>query len=209
MKSRWTNMVTRIFSNMKFAMLLAASFGVAKLSAQTSYKVDPATSTIKWNGSKVVGGGHYGSVKLASGSLQVTKGKLVDGEFIADMKTLTVDDLTGGMAEKLGGHLVSGDFFGVEEHPTAKFDITKVTPTTAGKATVTGKLTIKGKTDEVTFPVTYTVGTDGVVTAEGKVTVDRTKYDVRYGSASFFNDLGDKAISDEFTLDVVLKAKKA
>jgi hypothetical protein len=35
--------------------------------------------------------------------------------------------------------------------------------------------------------------------------VDRTKYDIKYNSASIFSAIGDKAISDDFELAIALK----
>ena len=194
-----------------FLFTLAAAVGatLTTAAAQTTYVVDPQASQITWTGSKVVGGSHEGSVRLSGGTLVVSGGRLVDGAFTADMTSITVDDLTGAMADKLSGHLLSADFFGVEEHPTATFDIRRVKPLAAGKASVTGDLTIKGKTDEVTFPAEYSVGSDGTMSARGTVKVDRTIYDIRYGSAGSLGSLGDKAISDEFTLDITLSARKA
>ncbi len=95
--------------------------------------------------------------------------------------------------------MVTDDFFGVEKYPTANFEITKSSKFSNGKATVTGNLTIKDKTESVSFEVlekgnTYTA----------KMEIDRSKFDVRYGSDSFFDNLGDKAIDDIFTLNIKL-----
>ena len=103
---------------------------------------------------------------------------------------------------KLIGHLRSDDFFGVASFPTSEFVITKVESN--GKShNISGNLTIKGITNPASF--TATSVKDGKNTIyTGTMTVDRTKYNIRYGSKSFFDDLGDKAIYDEFTLDFSL-----
>ena len=135
-------------------------------------------------------------------------GTLVGGNFTIDMNTLTNTDLEGENKGKLEGHLKSDDFFGVATYPTAKLDITNVEAQGGNKYEITGDLTIKEKTHEVTFPATVT--TQGnQVTADASITIDRSKYDVRYGSGSFFDNLGDKTIYDEFHLQVSLVAENA
>jgi polyisoprenoid-binding protein YceI len=111
-----------------------------------------------------------------------------------------VKDLEAGeWHDKLVGHLKSDDFFGVEKFPTSELIITESAPFKNNEATVTGKLTIKGITHPVTFKAVK-VGTGYTAL----ITVDRTKYDIKYGSGKFFDSLGDKMIYDEFTLDVKL-----
>ena len=119
------------------------------------------------------------------------------------MTSITNTDLTDeGYNQKLVGHLNSDDFFGVEKHPNAKLEIKKATSFSNGKASVNANLTIKGKTESVLFDV---LKTDRGYTA--KIDVDRSKFDVRYGSDSFFDNLGDNVIDDIFTLDITLFLK--
>ncbi len=175
--------------------------------APVNYNVDLTSSNIIWKGYKVTGE-HTGTVKLKNGSLQITDGKLSGGSFEIDMNSITDTDLEGEWAAKLVGHLKSDDFFGVDKYPTAKFVITRAIPQdTKGNYKVIGNLTIKETTKEIKFPVSATE-TNGVVTATGKVTLDRSEYNVRYGSGSFFDGLGDKTIYDEFDLNITLVAKK-
>jgi polyisoprenoid-binding protein YceI len=170
----------------------------------TTFKVDTQKSIILWNGKKVTGE-HSGTIKLAGGTLSLSGTNLTQGSFTIDMTTITSTD---GAGARLEGHLKADDFFGVEKFPTANFVITKVTPAAAGKLTVSGNLTIKGITKALSFPATLAVkGTSLTAVAKG-VKVDRTKYDIRYGSKSFFDSIGDKAIDDEFTLDITLVAIK-
>jgi polyisoprenoid-binding protein YceI len=97
------------------------------------------------------------------------------------------------------GHLKSDDFFSVEQYPTSSLVITGSSRFINDRATVTGRLTIKGKTEPVTFETTRKDGT-----YSASFGVDRSKFDVRYGSDSFFDNLGDKAIDNVFTLDIQL-----
>lgn len=182
----------------KLNLLLSASFILmgATLLAQ-SYTVDTKKSTLKWTGKKVAGE-HYGYINLKSGSFEVKKNKIVSGTFEIDMKSITNTDLESEEYNaKLVGHLKSDDFFGVEKHPTAKLAVTESSPFKNNEAKVMGKLTIK----DITHPVEFTVkkSTDGYMTT---IVVDRSKYDVRYGSGSFFDNLGDNMIYDEFTMEV-------
>lgn len=174
---------------------------------KTTLQVDPEKSQLTWLGEKVTGE-HTGHIKIKDGSVELTNGKLSGGEFTIDMSSITCTDLEDeGYNQKLVGHLKSEDFFGVEKHPVSKFKITSATDKGGDKYDLKGNLTIKGKTLPIEFPATVT--TDGkTLKAQAKIEVDRTKYDIRYGSGSFFDNLGDKTIDDIFTLDVYLVAKK-
>lgn len=188
-------------------ILLAIGLTVNPVETNATYQANVDESSVAWTATKVVSGGHNGTVKLANGSLEINGGQLKGGSFTIDMKTIVNTDLSGEWKAKLEGHLKSDDFFAVETFQTAALKITSVTSKGNGKYDVTADITIKGKTESISFPATVTVDGDQV-TASAKLTVDRTKFDVRYGSNSFFDNLGDKAISDEFTLDVNLVASK-
>lgn len=177
-----------------------------------TYNVVTDESEVSWNGKKVTGE-HSGNIELQSGELTVAGGQLTGGKLVIDMATITNTDLTAAEDnQKLVGHLKSDDFFGVEKFPTATFTIKNATPIADAAAgqpnyNVEGDLTIKDKTNPVSFPATITVA-NGEVKANADVTVDRAKFDVRYGSNSFFDNLGDKAINDEFTVSFDLTAAK-
>jgi polyisoprenoid-binding protein YceI len=162
-------------------------------------KVDIAKSKITWVGKKVTGQ-HTGTITLRSGTLDFNNNALSGGMFEMDMTTISCTDLTGEYAGKLVGHLKSDDFFGVEKHKTASFKITKVMPgSKANSYRVEGNMTIKGITAPVSFEAMLENGK-----ATAKIVIDRTKYDIKYGSGSFFDNLGDKAIDNNFELDVML-----
>lgn len=174
----------------------------------TSYSVDLAQSKVVWNAKKVTGE-HAGLVPIKSGNLLVDAGKLKGGNFEISLKDLTVTDITDPEYNaKLVGHLKNDDFFSVEKHPVAKFDIVSVTSSGSNKYNVKGKLTIKGVTNEISFPADVTAGGKNL-TAHARIAVDRTKYGIKYNSKSFFSSIGDKAIDDTFNLDVALVATES
>ena len=156
-------------------------------------------SKVVWKGYKVTGS-HQGTIALKSGFLNFDNDKLTGGEFVIDMTTLGSTDLEGEYKGKLDGHLKSDDFFGVAKYPTAKLVLTKVKASGKNAYNVKGNLTIKGKTNAVSFTISI-YGSK----ATAALKIDRTKYDVKYGSTSFFDDLKDKAIYDEFDLVVDLE----
>jgi hypothetical protein len=151
-------------------------------------------SKVVWKGYKVTGS-HVGIILIKSGHLNFDKDILTGGSFIIDMTTITNADLEGEYKGKLEGHLKSDDFFGVEKFPTASLIFTKVESTGKNSYEVKGDITIKGKTETVIFNVSV-YGNKANVSLK----IDRTKFDVRYGSTSFFDGLKDKAIYDEFEL---------
>ena len=157
-------------------------------------EVKTSESKVVWKGYKVTGS-HEGTISLKSGSLSFNEDKLTGGEFVMDMTSLIVTDLEGEYKGKLEGHLKSDDFFGIENFPTASLVFNEVKSTGKNSYSVTGDLTIKGKTNPVTFSISI-YGNK----ATASLKVDRTKYDVKYGSASFFDGLKDKAIYDDFDL---------
>ncbi|CAZ94732.1 MULTISPECIES: YceI family protein [Zobellia] len=184
------------------SLALAMVFGVAMATEPTvgdKKEVKTESSTITWKAYKVTGS-HYGTVNLKSGSLIFDGDKLTGGEFEADMTSLVALDLEGESKGKLEGHLKSEDFFSTEKHTSSKLVFTKVKSTGKNAYEVTGDLTIKG----ITKPVTFDVSVYGSK-ATASVKVDRTAYDIKYGSGSFFENLGDKTIYDEFDLVVDLE----
>ncbi len=179
---------------------IAATVALAgTLNAQT---IDIENSVLKWTGKKI-GGQHYGYIKLKSADLKADETKIINGTFVIDMNTITVTDIENPEYNaNLVKHLKSDDFFGSQNFNTAKLVINKSALLTNGKASVTASLTIK----DITQPITF----DAIKTADGYkalITVNRAKFNVKYASSSFFGNLGDKAIYDDFTLEVNLVYK--
>lgn len=160
--------------------------------------VKTSESKVTWKGYKVTGS-HEGTIALQSGKLNFDGDKLTGGEFTIDMTTLVSTDLSGEGKGKLEGHLKSAQFFGTKSNTTSTLVFKKVTSKGKNSYSVTADLTIKGKTNSVNFDFSV-YGSK----ATASLKVDRTKYDIKYGSASFFDGLKDKAIYDEFDLVVDL-----
>lgn len=178
--------------------------------------VDLANSKVMWEGTKPTGS-HNGIVNVSGGSVSVKDGKVTGGNFTLDMNSITCLDLDGDNKAGLEGHLKGtaepekdDHFFNVKKYPTAKFEITKVTGL-AGNAEanslVYGNLTMKDQTKQVSFKANImTVGKMVKVSAP-KFTIDRTQWNVTYGSKSIFDDLKDKFVNDEIGLQIELAAK--
>jgi len=176
----------------------------------TPYSINTKTSKVYWTATKV-GGSHTGTIAIASGTINAKNHKIYSANITMDMKTIKNTDLEdAGYKAKLEGHLRSKDFFSVEQFPEASFEVTKFEVVKGAKAgasnhTITGNLTIKGITHAVSFPAVVEVnGTE--ITTMGTLTFDRTKWDVKYGSGSFFEDLGDNLIHDDIKLKFELNA---
>ncbi|HZJ20264.1 MAG TPA: YceI family protein [Pricia sp.] len=187
-----------------FSLAMALVFGAGNANepvADEKKEVKTDASTVTWKAYKVTGS-HTGNLQLKQGSLMFNGEKLTGGEFTVDMSTLDSTDLADDLENKgkLEGHLNSEDFFYTEEHATSKLVFTKVKSTGKNSYEVTGDLTIK----DITKPVVFDVSVYGSK-ATATVKVDRTNYDIKYGSGNFFENLGDKTIYDEFDLVVDLE----
>ena len=170
------------------------------------YLISTLSSEVIWNGKKVTGQ-HFGTVSVKRGLLEISEGNLVGGSFEIDMTSISNTDLEGDYAIKLENHLKSDDFFGVATYPTAKFKITNVVSKgTPGAYKITGDLTIKSTTKRIKFDALVTSEGSGIATT-ADIVIDRSEFDVRFGSGSFFDNLGDKTIYDDFTLSVKLIAE--
>lgn len=177
-----------------------------------SYTVNTDASTIKWKGEKPTGT-HFGTVDLADGSLSVKENKIEAGNFTIDMKSINDEDLEGDKKANLEAHLMGtvegkeGDFFNVNKYPTATFELTGM-EAMGDHTMVQGNLTIKDKTNHIEFPANVNMDVDKVMIESKPFTIDRTQWNVNYGSKSVFDNLGDKFINDDIELTISLVAEK-
>jgi polyisoprenoid-binding protein YceI len=185
----------------------SVSFVSVKHVVNEKYGIDKKESVVTWKGSNLLAPAqaHTGYAYISKGELMIEKSHLVGGAVEVDMNTIA--DKDRGNENDLVQHLKSPDFFDVKKFPVSIFVITKVAPTNSENVNITGNLTIKGITHAVTFPAKIEVKS-GIVSANGKVIIDRTKWDVRYNSGKFYDNLADKAISDDIEFDMKIVAKK-
>lgn len=173
----------------------------AKVAESTSvkYVANVGESTIEWKGFKPTGT-HNGAISIDSGVLTTNDGNIHSGTFLINMSSITEVENN----EKLIGHLKSADFFDVEKFPSAAFEITGL----EGNM-LSGNLSLKGVKNNISFPVTVSNNGDEMTLTSEAFTIDRSKWNVKYGSKSFFDDLGDKFINDDIELKITVKAKKS
>lgn len=200
-------MVKKItLSIVAIASITALSFTAAKKTVKEKiYTLDNQATSATWVGKKVTGE-HSGTINISKGMIMSDGTTITGGNFEFDMNSITCTDLIDpAYNTKLITHLKSDDFFSVEKNPAVKFVLNKATLKSENNYDVKGDLTIKGITHEISFPAKIKIDEKKIVTI-AKIMVDRTKYDIKYGSANFFKSIGDKAINDEFELNINLVA---
>ena len=165
---------------------------------EPGYKIDAEKSKITWVGKKVTGQ-HTGTVNLSEGNFTSKENKITGGTFSIDMTSLKDADANA----RLETHLKSDDFFSTEKFPETTFVTSNIESKGGDQYIVKGNLTIKGITNEIEFPATIQISNDQL-SAKAKILVDRTKFDIKFRSGNFFENLGDKVIEDNFELNVEL-----
>jgi polyisoprenoid-binding protein YceI len=187
--------------------VLALAFSIFLIAGEKkTYKVDTKVSSVEWMAEKV-SGSHEGTISVKEGSIMFEDNMITGGSIMIDMNSIMVTDIKDeGTNAKLKGHLMSDDFFGVKGNPTASLKITSSKHVKGEQHVIMGDITIKGKTEKVEIPVTVKME-KGKVVVIGETKIDRTKFDIRYGSGQFFEGLGDKMIYDEFTVKFMVGAK--
>jgi polyisoprenoid-binding protein YceI len=172
-----------------------------------SYTIDVATSSLTWRGENIVGKKHQGTIMVKRGNVTLSGGAITGGEIVIDMNTLTNTDLTGSEKSDIEGHLKGADFFDTGKFGEAVYTITSGQQKGAINYDITGKLTIKGITNDLNCTLVVAPNGDGISVGGGFV-FDRSQFDVRYGSDKFFDNLGNKAIKNEVIMTVNLQGKK-
>lgn len=177
-----------------------------------SYMIDTAATFVEWAGSKPTAT-HTGILKVSEGKLLVgDNNSITGGSFTIDPASITNKDLSGEDNGKLIGHLKSPDFFDVEKYPTAKFEITKVEIFDANQKSelegathlISGNLTLKDSTKNISFPAKVQVS-ENAVTAEAIFNIDRSQWGLNYKGP---NNPQDWVIKKEVNLSLNLKANK-
>ena len=186
-----------------FRLLLSISLLLLTLgfTQAQSLTADTAQSNIRWYGEELTGKTHFGDLKFNSGQIEVQDGVITSGTFVVDMSSLSVKDLSGGGKARLEGHLKSDDFFSVDKHSQATLKITQKAKVEGDVQNLNGELTIK----DIQHPIDFTMTLGANNSAVAQLTFDRSKYNVRFRSGSFFENLGDKLILDDIKMEVSLQ----
>lgn len=173
----------------------------------SDYRIDIQRSSVSWEGHKFFGGKHTGTIDLRSGKCIVAGNKLKGGHFTIDMNSIKVTDLSGETAEKLASHLKTADFFDASTYPEATFVIKHVEYSNNRDAAIVGDLTIRGIAQEIVFLATIDIDDNQLKAVAPEIRVDRTIHEAKYGSVRFFQGMGRKIVSDEFTLALEIQAE--
>lgn len=173
--------------------------------------VDASSSSIHWKGSKV-GGEHDGTIALKGGNLTINGEEVVSGSFVVDMNSIVDNDLpTQVLKDQLTNHLKSDAFFDVATYPETVFTITKVekaaTATDNVNYNISGNLKLKDVEKNITFGAKITKEGDGYKAVTVPFTIDRTQWNVKYGSKTLFDDLKENIVNDNIEFEIVIVAK--
>jgi polyisoprenoid-binding protein YceI/rhodanese-related sulfurtransferase len=175
--------------------------------ASKTYQLIPDQSHLAWTG-RGIGGSHTGTIKITAGSFQIMRGSPFKASFSVDMNSIANLDIKDpAWNEILIAHLKSDDFFDVEKFPAAQLEVTAFKPvegakTGAANYRLAAKLTIKGITKEIEFPATVYLRDDGAISAEAHFDIDRTEWNILYGSGRFFEKLGRHLVHDLISLQI-------
>ena len=185
----------------KFIITIALTLTTIAFSYSQSLTANQSQSLIRWYGEELTGKTHFGNLSFKEGQIELKDGLIIGGNFIVNMTSLSVEDLSGGAKARLEGHLRSDDFFSVDKYPEATLKITQKAKFEGDVQKLYGELTIKG----IKHAVDFTIILGDKKTATASLTFDRSKYNVRFRSGSFFENLGDKLILDDIRMEVSLQ----
>lgn len=178
------------------------------------YRVDTEKSVVEWTG-RNINNRHHGRIAISGGEIVTLNGSPVSGRFVLDMNTITNLDLQDeGWRGMLHRHLKSEDFFDVGRYPSATFElrgaaaIAGATPGTPN-VEIAGLLTIKETTRPVCFPAIIAAQEDGTLKAQAALDLDRTLWNVCYGSGKLYERLGMHLVNDLISIELFIVAREA
>ena len=186
-----------------FKLIIAITLILTSIdfSYSQSLTANKTLSMIRWYGEELTGKTHFGNLSFKEGQIELQDGLIIGGTFVVNMTSLSVEDLSGGAKARLEGHLRSDDFFSVDKYPEATLKITQKAKFEGDVQKLYGELTVKG----IKHGVDFTIILRDKKTAIANLTFDRSVYNVRFRSGSFFQNLGDKLILDDIRLEVSLQ----
>ena len=185
----------------KFFITITLTLTSIAFSYSRSLTANQTQCLIRWYGEELTGKTHFGNLSFKEGQIELQDGLIIGGTFVVNMTSLSVEDLSGGAKSRLEGHLRSDDFFSVDKYPEATLKITQKAKVEGDVQKLYGELTIKG----IKHSVDFTIILGDKKTAIANLTFDRSKYNVRFRSGSFFENLGDKLILDDIRMEVSLQ----
>ena len=185
----------------KFIITITLTLISTSFSYSQSLTANKTQSLIRWYGEELTGKTHFGNLSFKEGQIELQDGLIIGGNFVVNMISLSVEDLSGGAKARLEGHLRSDDFFSVDKYPEATLKISQKAKVEGDVQKLYGELTIKGIKHAVDFSIILV----DKKTATANLTFDRSKYNVRFRSGSFFENLGDKLILDDIRMEVSLQ----
>ena len=188
-------------TTLKFIITITLTLISISFSYSQSLTANKTQSLIRWYGEELTGKTHFGNLSFKEGRIELQDGLIIGGNFVVNMTSLSVEDLSGGAKARLEGHLRSDDFFSVDKYPEATLKISQKAKVEGDVQKLYGELTIKGIKHAVDFSIILV----DKKTATANLTFDRSKYNVRFRSGSFFENLGDKLILDDIRMEVSLQ----
>ena len=188
-------------TTIKFITTITLTLISISFSYSQSLNANKTQSLIRWYGEELTGKTHFGNLSFKEGQIELQDGLIIGGNFVVNMTSLSVEDLSGGAKARLEGHLRSDDFFSVDKYPEATLKISQKAKVEGDVQKLYGELTIKGIKHAVDFSIILV----DKKTATANLTFDRSKYNVRFRSGSFFENLGDKLILDDIRMEVSLQ----
>jgi rhodanese-related sulfurtransferase len=178
------------------------------------YHIDAEKSVVEWTG-RNINNRHHGRIAISGGEVVLANGRPVSGSFVLDMNTITNLDLQDeSWRSMLLRHLKSDDFFDVERYPTATFElhgaaaIVDATPGTANME-IAGAITIKERSRPICFPAVIAAQEDGILKAQAAFSLDRTLWNVHYGSGKLFERLGMHLVNDLISIELFIVARQS
>ena len=165
-----------------------------------TFEISQDKSIIKWKGSKSTGSYHDGNILIENGTINIDENAILNGEIIIDMNSITCIDIEDENSNQyLVEHLKNEDFFSVPTFPIASLKLINVKKKKNDEYLITADLTIKDQTHPIDFIANIKINKDAAI-AIGKINIDRSKYNIKYKSKTWYPDLGDRFINDIFEL---------
>lgn len=178
-------------------VLGSLAIGVAPPAAAACWVPVPADNSIVFNTTQA-GAPFQGQFKSFDGLVCLDQGDARNNHMRVSVQTASVDTGLPELDEALRG----SDFFDTSRWPQANFESESVKALDAGHYQVTGNLTLRDVTREITVPFTFTSVAGGRARLEGKLAFKRLDYHIGLGQWSGTRWVGNEV---EVAFSVMLK----